>query len=131
MNKLIQYPHWFYDLLMIMVVSLLFCPGCRTTQTKIGPTKKADIHQITILRYRTQWGLPQIVDRPNQSDLNCRPTGQRKGPLMNLHEIIVEVQDVLNDAIAADEAGDLKEAYEQLDKLHDLLVEEFVPMEHP
>lgn len=51
--------------------------------------------------------------------------------LMDLHEIIVESQDILNDAIVADEAGDLKEAYNQMDKLHDLLVEEFVPMEHP
>lgn len=50
---------------------------------------------------------------------------------MNLHEIILEAQDILNDAIIADEAGDPKEAYQQLDKLHDLLVDEFVPLEHP
>ena len=50
---------------------------------------------------------------------------------MDLHKIIAEAQDILNDAITADEAGDLKEAYNQMDKLHDLLVEEFVPIEAP
>lgn len=50
---------------------------------------------------------------------------------MDLHEIILEAQDILNDAIVGEEGGDLKKAYNQIDKLHDLLVEEFVPMEHP
>jgi len=50
---------------------------------------------------------------------------------MDLHEIISEASNIINDAVVGEEGGDLDEAYNQMDKLHDLLVEEFVPMEHP
>lgn len=50
---------------------------------------------------------------------------------MDLHEIISEAQDIINDAVVGEHGGDLDEAYNQLDKLHNLLAEEFVPMEHP
>ena len=50
---------------------------------------------------------------------------------MDLHEIIAEAQDILSDASVGEQAGDLEEVYNQMDKLHDLLVEEFVPMKAP
>ena len=50
---------------------------------------------------------------------------------MDLHEIIEEAQNILNNVIVGEQDGDLDEAYNQMDKLHDLLIEEFIPMEHP
>ena len=48
---------------------------------------------------------------------------------MDLHKIIVEAQDILNDAFVGEQGGDLKEAHNQIKKLYELLVEEFVPLD--
>ena len=50
---------------------------------------------------------------------------------MDLHELIQESQGCVADAICAEQEGDLSDAYDCLDRLHDLLTEELVPMERP
>ncbi len=50
---------------------------------------------------------------------------------MDLHELLEQGQDCIADAVSAEEDGDLAAAYDSLERLHDLLILEFVPMEHP
>jgi len=50
---------------------------------------------------------------------------------MDLHELIAQAADCAADAVCAEQNGDLSDAYDCLDRLHDLLTEELVPMERP
>lgn len=50
---------------------------------------------------------------------------------MELHEIIEQSQDCIDDAISAEEDGDLSSVYNCLNRLYDLLITELVPMKRP
>ena len=74
--------------------------------------------------------LIEIYEKTDKSRIP--PTSRRKeSSLMELHDLIGESQDCITDAITAEHRGDLSSAYNHIDRLYDLLTEEFVPMEAP
>lgn len=50
---------------------------------------------------------------------------------MELSKLVEQVNTLSNQSVVCDHQGHEKDAYDRLDKIHDLLLEEFVPMERP